>query len=204
MHLYERIALISVILLFIYMLWYMTFYKPLEKSISIKQSSLKSEQSENKKINQEISKIQSNLLYLSGKQNKLDKNYSQLLQQSNTLTDQLTLIHNHLISYDQMPILLENLIKDKRNLKLVSLDVLPKKLVKNTRLPIIYQHKMQLMLVGDYISLFKYFESFNTLNWQLFWDKLSYKVTDYPKANIVIRLHTLSTESTEEEKNNDQ
>ena len=37
-----------------------------------------------------------------------------------------------------------------------------------------------------------YLQAIEKLEWKIFWDKLEYKVIQYPKAEITLIIHTLS------------
>jgi MSHA biogenesis protein MshJ len=57
----------------------------------------------------------------------------------------------------------------------------------------LYQHATNIKLEGDYISLHEYLSKLEQSKWTLYWDQLEYKVTTYPKAEITLRVYTLST-----------
>ena len=46
---------------------------------------------------------------------------------------------------------------------------------------------------GRYFDIQAYLESIETLPWQFYWKKFSYRVIDYPMAEVEIELYTLST-----------
>lgn len=49
----------------------------------------------------------------------------------------------------------------------------------------------KLILKGDYFSIVNYLEKLEQLEWQLYWDKLEYKVMEYPLATATIEFYTL-------------
>lgn len=59
---------------------------------------------------------------------------------------------------------------------------------------VIYIHPFELRLEGDYNALYKYLLKIEQLHQGFFWDKLEYKAGTYPNAEILLRVHTLSTE----------
>jgi hypothetical protein len=56
----------------------------------------------------------------------------------------------------------------------------------------IYMHNIAWTFTGDYFSTLEYLKQFDTLKWHLFWDDLSYRVSKYPQATVVIELHTIT------------
>lgn len=57
-----------------------------------------------------------------------------------------------------------------------------------------YRHGFVIELEGTYFAALHYLESIESLPWDLSWDRITYEVTDYPRARISIELHTLSRE----------
>jgi len=57
----------------------------------------------------------------------------------------------------------------------------------------LYKHSTTLKLSGNYQQLYQYLSALENSEWGLYWDNLHYKVTEYPHAEIVIRVHTIST-----------
>ena len=57
-----------------------------------------------------------------------------------------------------------------------------------------YRHGFEIQLEGTYLGTLHYLESIEGLPWGLSWDRITYEVTEYPRARISIELHTLSRE----------
>jgi MSHA biogenesis protein MshJ len=58
----------------------------------------------------------------------------------------------------------------------------------------VYKHGVVLNLRGDYFRVLDLMKSLENLSWKFYWESLDYKVTDYPKAEIELRVFTLSSE----------
>jgi MSHA biogenesis protein MshJ len=56
----------------------------------------------------------------------------------------------------------------------------------------LYRHGFVLELQGGYAETLRYLRAIEEQSWQLFWDGIRFEVIDYPKANVEIKLHTLS------------
>lgn len=125
----------------------------------------------------------------------------QLLQQDQLLTDYL----QKLVPPTQITTLLRSLLLEQGDgLHLISLNNEPVESISLNELTntektsenddaVLYQHAATVKLVGTYQQLYQYITMLEQSPWQLFWDQLDYKVTQYPHAEIVLRVHTISS-----------
>jgi len=58
----------------------------------------------------------------------------------------------------------------------------------------VFQHSVRVSLQGAFFPLIEYLQTLEDLPWQLFWQQLSYRVDDYPTAQVEFVVYTLSTE----------
>jgi hypothetical protein len=66
---------------------------------------------------------------------------------------------------------------------------------KNNALPFAfagYQHILKVEFQGNYYSTIAYLALLEKKSSRIYWDSMEYKVLNYPKANIVIKLHVIS------------
>ncbi len=125
----------------------------------------------------------------------------QLLEQDQLLTDYL----QKLVPPTQITTLLRSLLLEQKDgLHLVSLNNEPVESISLNQLTntdtlsqnddaVLYQHAATIKLAGTYQQLHQYLTMLEQSPWQLFWDQLDYKVTHYPNAEIVLHVHTIST-----------
>jgi MSHA biogenesis protein MshJ len=59
-------------------------------------------------------------------------------------------------------------------------------------LPEVYKHGLEIVFQGDYNSTLSYLRKLEQLPWKFYWEEVAYEVLDYPKAQILVRIHTLS------------
>ena len=59
-------------------------------------------------------------------------------------------------------------------------------------LPQVYKHGLEIVFQGDYNSTLSYLKKLELLPWKFFWEEVVYEVVQYPKAQIMVRIHTLS------------
>jgi MSHA biogenesis protein MshJ len=114
---------------------------------------------------------------------------------------QLNVVLNKLVPPTKITELLRNLLLKTNGLKLISLNNEPvKKIIlnkddANSTEPesLLFEHATIIKLTGNYQQLYQYLLSLEQSDWGLFWDKMHYTVTDYPQAEISLRVHTIST-----------
>ncbi|MEO5331526.1 MAG: hypothetical protein H7839_05835 [Magnetococcus sp. YQC-5] len=56
----------------------------------------------------------------------------------------------------------------------------------------VYKHELILRFSGGFPDLLKYLQDLERLPWKFFWESVQFVVTDYPKAFITLKIHTLS------------
>ncbi len=61
-----------------------------------------------------------------------------------------------------------------------------------TQQPEIYKHGLRIVFEGNYFKTLNYLRALEAMPWSLYWDNVEYRVTKYPKASVVITVHTLS------------
>ncbi|MCL6414998.1 hypothetical protein MIB92_05000 [Aestuariirhabdus sp. Z084] len=113
-----------------------------------------------------------------------------------------------LIAPQQMAELLQVMMQRQKGLKLVSVKSFTKPVVLNedgtkvpddeldetklTTPPKFYRHGMSLQLEGDFFTVQSYLKSIEASKWNLFWDRLDYRVVVAPKATVTLTIFTLS------------
>lgn len=127
-----------------------------------------------------------------------------LKQQIATMNEQIERRMASMIPPAQVTKMLEELLANDRDLRLISLGSLkPSSPTLNPGdgndpmgqgKPEFYRHGFAIELEGSYLAALQYLESLESLPWDLSWDHITYEVTNYPRARVVIELHTVSRE----------
>lgn len=110
-----------------------------------------------------------------------------------------------------MPQVLESVLAENKELKLISLENKPvvpvledseqstgvKNRAEKGDIDLaekqgLYQHGFVLTLSGNYLAAIRYFEQLTTLPWRFYWDDMHYQVDRYPNATITLEVHTVS------------
>lgn len=132
---------------------------------------------------------------------RLERVRKQIVEADQTLTNQTT----DLIPAAKMPLLLENVFAQFASLKLIEMQsIAPTKLLEpqeqksqgvdeNAIESNLYQHGVKLTLQGRYFDIQRYLERVEALPWKFYWKKFSYQVKEYPTAEVVVEIYTLST-----------
>jgi MSHA biogenesis protein MshJ len=119
-------------------------------------------------------------------------------------------VQQNLVPPEQMARLLEDVLSQNRNLKLVSLKTLPVSGVlerpaeaaqpnteeKKTEGPLIFKHGVEIAISGSYAELTQYLDTMEKLPWRMIWGKAEMRVEEYPLVILTITLYTLSMDKT--------
>jgi len=123
-----------------------------------------------------------------------------LKQQLAEANAQIQAFTTHLVSSSAMVNALEKILDENPELKLRGLKneanfmITPPSAepLKNIQLVKLYQHDFTLQFEGNYFATLTYLQKLEALPWQFYWDRIEYKVTKYPQAEVSIKLHTIS------------
>lgn len=141
-----------------------------------------------------------------------------LKQQSAQMQASLRDMQNTLVSPDKMARLLEDIVRQNGQLRLMSLKTLPvtslseavagpiatgekaaetapaakDKRENKTAADLVYRHGVELTVQGGYLDMMNYMAALEAMPWQLFWGSAKLNVDEYPKATLTLTLFTLS------------
>lgn len=101
--------------------------------------------------------------------------------------------HNRLVPAKEITKVLEDLLFARHDLELLQLQNLPVKAIPGGKSNLmVYEYGVVIKFKGNYFATLRYLYDLENLNWAFFWDKLTYQVTKYPYAEVILQLHTLS------------
>jgi MSHA biogenesis protein MshJ len=89
---------------------------------------------------------------------------------------------------------LNDMLKQNQQLTLIKLESLPTTTLLSSKLQLhpTYKHGLEITFTGNYSDTINYLKALEELPWAIVWENIDYQVKDYPKAEITIRLVTLS------------
>jgi MSHA biogenesis protein MshJ len=103
-----------------------------------------------------------------------------------------------MIAPELMPQLLGELLSERSGLSVQSIKTMPAEQVlsadkNDASAPAIYRHDMELRLEGGFAQAQNYLRSIEQLPSRVIWDELTFEVEKYPKGQLRLAVHTLST-----------
>ncbi len=131
----------------------------------------------------------------------LQQNIDQMLGDEQLLLSQIRGVTGRYISGEQMVQLLQDVLSQQQNIRLIALENLPAKAVLlpgagNDQAagdkPLLFRHGTRLTFAGPYGGLQQLLQRLEQLPWQLHWRTLDYQVKDYPIAELQLELETVS------------
>lgn len=128
------------------------------------------------------------------------------------LDENLASLSQGLVSAEQLPEILQEVLVSTTELRLRRLRTLPVEELKLSAAPEsgdggraedadatpqstgVYRHSVELDVAGDYFEVLSFLERLESLPWRFYWDRLDYEVSGYPMGEIRLRVYTLSAE----------
>lgn len=105
----------------------------------------------------------------------------------------------NLVSPEEMPALLRELLSRQEKLRLLSLEnQAPERIVlgetgaQDSEAAVVYRHPLRLKFSGDYMSLVSYLRQLELLPRTLVWEKVDIATDTYPEATVLLEVYTLS------------
>ncbi|GAA0373976.1 hypothetical protein GCM10009092_42760 [Bowmanella denitrificans] len=127
----------------------------------------------------------------------LNNRIAALLQQQDVLNQRFLAQSSELIPASRMKEVLQQLLAQHNELKLVALYSLPPRSMLDAEMSTedisLYQQSLVLVVEGRYFAIQAYLQHIQSLPWRFYWQEFDYKVTEYPLAQLHIQLYTLST-----------
>lgn len=157
-------------------------------------------QEEKANLDQQYEATHSQLLILQGgakagtTKSSAQQQLEELLAKKN---ESLLQFQNKIIPPTRIPYLLESMLRDLSNLKLVSLETLEKvpfnKFTGQNDSAALYKHRVKITFTGEYQNLLRYLKRVEKLPFPIGWESLEYRITRFPQAQIVLIVYMLSS-----------
>ncbi len=206
----ERALLLGACLAAVYLMWSLIFVGPNAKAVKLAKA-------RERVALQNISTAEAEMTVLEKLASKdpniqLKLELEDLQSQLTRLDDKLSELSAGLITAEQLPQVLHQLVASSEGLTLRAIHTLPVSEIELTDSEFatgsepqigtevsadminIYRHGVSLTLEGDYATVYRYLKLMENSDWIFYWDSIDYKVTGYPKALVKIHVFTLSSE----------
>ena len=191
MPLYKRIIFLVILIIFIYMLWDLILWKNI---LHKKENSTRQIQTIETSIR--TLKTQLNIAIANYKKVKKQSQQKRTLKtQKSKLQKEIMTHHSTFIKPNETSKILKKLLTEKHELKLISLSISPSQKIGGLKQKFeVFESGIEMKFQGEYFPILNYLKEIETLHWPLLWDKLEYKVLNYPKAEVTLKIQTLSKE----------
>lgn len=111
--------------------------------------------------------------------------------------ESLLQFQNKIIPPTRIPYLLESMLRDLSNLKLVSMETLERVPFNSnagqSESSALYKHRVKITFTGEYQNLLRYLKRVEKLPFPIGWESLEYRITRFPQAQIVLVVYMLSS-----------
>ena len=127
----------------------------------------------------------------------LEKELLKVQQEIAVTEGQLEELTSDLVPAEKMLPVLQSLLTQAQTVRLIELASIPSEPVMNSteeaaETVSMYRHGIELIVAGSYFDIYRFVESIESSPWQFYWHEFDYSVEQYPKAEVRIRLYTLS------------
>jgi MSHA biogenesis protein MshJ len=197
MTLRERFILFGALIICSVSITYFWILEPVTIKQTILKVSLKKSMQEEKVIAKEISEVKLRLQQdpLEEINNKIAFSQASLMRLDKQLDEKLV----KFIHAQKMPIALTKVLTKTPGVKISGLKSLSVKTFNTDKhsndtpeQSVFYQHTLQVNLVGDYNAIYQYLLNVENLQDKFYWYSIDYKVSDYPLAEVILQIYTLS------------
>lgn len=186
----ERIFLLFIILLFIYLFWYLVLMLPIQRTQGRLKTRMLVSERQVKNLERRTKAIIKEAL-TEGKRNK--ERYQKLGEEVKILDSEIRGLNKNFITASEMARTLRETLDKQGRLRLRDLTTLPVKVIiksEGDEQPLIEQG-VTFTFQGRYFDTLTYLEKLEGLKKQLFWSNLKYDVVKYPESDITVTLFLL-------------
>lgn len=198
----ERAILFLSALTVVFLLWSLLLQSPIDKQQKALKSQLNTLQTQRTTLDNQVTAIR---LAAANDPDLPQKNtIAQLTAELTELDGQLNSLSQGLVSADQLPQILQEVLLKTGELTLVQLQTLPTEELQLVVLDEaneiapggagVFKHGVALRVSGNYFQVLKFLELLEQSQWRFYWERLNYTVSEYPRADIELRVYTLSAE----------
>ena len=135
---------------------------------------------------------------------------SRLTEKEGALEKEIQSLSANLVSREQLPRLMQDVLQEIDGVKLLGVDTLPAVPLQTSgqgdsaatpdsadaapgESVTLYRHAVQIRFSCSYAGLRRYVAALEALPWRLYWEALEYVVADYPTGQAALEVVTLST-----------
>lgn len=205
----ERALIFLSAIALLFMIWNFSIHAALDSKLQTSRVELDTLQKQHAATQTQIMTITQALLNDPSRVKKAQ--IAQLKTDIDGIETQLQNESQSLIKADQLPNALQDVLQKTSQLTLLEVATLPIRELKllpteglvgavennsnqKLRSAGVYEHAVELRVGGNYFQVLQFLIALEALPWRFYWQQLDYKVTQYPNAEIILRVYTLSSE----------
>lgn len=192
----ERALICMAVLALAYLLAEATVGSWFESKRLYNQSQIKQLQMDSARLQTELQLFSSNELE---KNNRQQRQLIQLLaQQLDDIDAELGPLQKQELDSTELLALVKKMASQADSINLLEIKILPREIAEIDIHHLgaeLEKHQLELHLQGDYLSMAKFVRSVESSGWPIFWESMVYRLTQYPEAEMLLRLYTLRDEN---------
>lgn len=204
----ERALILATVFAIIFMLWTFAVQSSIDKKTQETRDSLAALATQRTTVQTQIAAATQSLLNDPDKQKQ--EQIKQLQIDIAGVENQLQNVSQNLIKAEHLPQALQEVLQKTQQLTLLEVKTLPAQELHFTEVKTntqnsqpteleesragVYQHAVELRISGSYNQLLQLLISLEHLPWRFYWQSLDYHVDQYPNAEVILRVYTLSSE----------
>ncbi|WP_419813207.1 hypothetical protein [Bacterioplanoides sp.] len=185
------LATLNILLVFLFVLF---LIEPSYQRGRLMQSEAEEHHGLNLKLEQQLQTLQSSPILDPNRD--LRNDIEALLREHQEIENRIGRLTDALVSPEDMVTVLEQMLTQDKSLKLTSLATLPREQVtleNSEQGTYLYRHSIEIRMNATYSSVLAYLQRLDALPWRLYWQRLDYDVTEYPRGDLVLQVYTLSS-----------
>lgn len=206
----ERALIFMCMLAAVFMLWNFVIQAPFDNKRHELESKIAASETEQRNLQTQIAAVTQSLLNDPARTKKAQ--ITQLESDIAGVDSKLQSVSQRLIKADQLPLALQDVLSKAERVTLIEVNTMPAMELQLTELSEsaqklpdtssqaqpqnagVYMHAVEMKLAGNYTEVLQLLKSLEQLPWRFYWQTLDYKVVQYPNAEILLRVYTLSSE----------
>jgi MSHA biogenesis protein MshJ len=214
----ERALMIGAIVAVTYLIWNMMLLQPIDKKKLVVLAQERNAKQAITGVEAEITVLDN----LTKKDPDADirAELEQLQQKLNELDKGLSTMAVGLVKAKDLPVILHEMLSQTQSLQLLSLKTLPVTVIDlkavvdkdasseqkksdsaasvtteaQTQTANLYKHAVEVQFEGTYAATYEFIQSLEKSRSNFYWETLDYRVSDYPKAIMTMRVFTLASD----------
>jgi MSHA biogenesis protein MshJ len=187
----ERLLVFATGLMLVGSLWYLGLMQPLTKKVENTRNQIETVRGRIVSINQSL-EVQA--LAASGGTIGYQEQFSLIQRRLEELNEKLGGYTAELIGPGEMAQVLQGVLKEQSNLRLIRIRNLPPQALSMNEDDdaIFYRHGLEMEFEGGYFACLEYLQQIEDLPWRFYWQILELEVLEYPYNRIRLEVSTLS------------